>query len=66
MTPFRCLSCGREIGQTDGRVLMIGGVEFRRAVTPTCPCGRPRGWHPVQAYSERWAEEARKNQSGKS
>lgn len=40
--------CHREIGQTDGSVLIIAGMEIRRPVTFWCPCGAATYWRPVR------------------
>jgi len=48
MKPFYTwCTCRREIGQTDGEVLRIGGVEIRRPITLWCTCGQPTNWRPV-------------------
>jgi hypothetical protein len=41
-------SCRREVGVTDGAVLIIGGMEIRRPVTLWCACGVATYWRPVQ------------------
>lgn len=41
-------SCRREVGQTDGAVLIIGGMEIRRPVTLWCACGAATYWRPVR------------------
>jgi hypothetical protein len=46
-------SCHREIGQTDGAVLIIAGVEVRRAVTFWCACGVATNWRPMKARQDR-------------
>ena len=39
-------SCKREIGQTDGAVLIVAGFEVRRPITVWCACGAATKWHP--------------------
>lgn len=39
-------SCRREIGVTDGAVLIVAGMEIRRPVVFWCACGAPTNWHP--------------------
>jgi hypothetical protein len=39
-------ACHHEIGQTDGAVLIVAGMEIRRPVTFWCACGVATQWHP--------------------
>ena len=41
--------CRKEIAQTDGAVLIIGGMEIRRPVTLWCSCGGSTYWRPTKA-----------------
>lgn len=54
MKPYytRC-ACHREIGQTDGAVLIIAGMEIRRPVTFWCACGMSTVWLPYKAPEKR-------------
>lgn len=53
MKPFYSwCPCHREIGQTNGAVLLIGGVEIRRSVTLWCLCGTATYWRPMRARAE--------------
>ncbi len=48
MKCFKCLNCGVALGNTDGEVLQIANVLFRRTVTCECVnCGVIRCWKPV-------------------
>lgn len=54
MKPYytRC-TCHREIGQTDGAVLIIAGLEIRRPITFWCVCGAATHWQPTRARQKR-------------
>jgi hypothetical protein len=41
-------ACHREIGATDGAVLIIVGMEIRRPITFWCACGAATHWRPVK------------------
>jgi hypothetical protein len=45
--------CHREIGQTDGAVLIIAGFEVRAPITLWCACGAPTHWRPVKRREDR-------------
>ncbi len=48
MKCFKCLNCQAPLGNTDGEVLQIANVLFRRTVTCECVvCGETRCWKPV-------------------
>jgi hypothetical protein len=49
MKPFiSWCSCQREVGLTDGAVLIIGGFEVRRPITLWCACGAATYWRPTR------------------
>jgi hypothetical protein len=57
MKPYytRC-ACHREIGMTDGAVLIVAGMQIRRSVTFWCMCGVSTPWVPSKAPEKRAVE----------
>jgi hypothetical protein len=47
MKPFKCLDCGRVLGYTDGRVLVVGSTAYTFKSARPCSCGVVRVWYPA-------------------
>lgn len=45
---FTWCPCHKEIGLTDGAVLIVGGLEARAPLTLWCTCGAATHWRPVR------------------